>query len=263
MTRLQTQWHRLYASQANADQIDTSPEASIELTDAQGQARAMVLELSRPAEWAPLATLWHGVQADLGWPAPAIAINGIDGYQLWFSLQTPVELAQASAVLHALCGRYLPDVAPHRLRLMPNTHTASTEASQHAVWMPGVPVQADQWSAFVAQDLAPVFAETPWLDVQPSMEGQAELLSRLHSIPAEAFQAALDTCRQPAQGASAPHDIPRSQASAGTNAARADNHDDPRRFLLNVMNDTTVALALRIEAAKALLPYAHHDKGPG
>ena len=30
--------------------------------------------------------------------------------------------------------------------------------------------------------------------------------------------------------------------------------DDPRRFLLRVMNDESVALALRIEAAKALLP---------
>ena len=30
--------------------------------------------------------------------------------------------------------------------------------------------------------------------------------------------------------------------------------DDPRRFLLRVMNDETVDMALRIEAAKALLP---------
>jgi hypothetical protein len=30
---------------------------------------------------------------------------------------------------------------------------------------------------------------------------------------------------------------------------------DPKRFLLDVMNDDTLALGLRIEAAKALLPY--------
>jgi len=30
---------------------------------------------------------------------------------------------------------------------------------------------------------------------------------------------------------------------------------DPKRFLLKVMNDSTAELHLRIEAAKALLPY--------
>ena len=32
--------------------------------------------------------------------------------------------------------------------------------------------------------------------------------------------------------------------------------DDPKRFLRAVMNDDTVPMALRIEAAKALLPYS-------
>jgi len=32
---------------------------------------------------------------------------------------------------------------------------------------------------------------------------------------------------------------------------------DPRRFLQSVMNDPDVPLALRIEAAKALMPYSH------
>jgi hypothetical protein len=36
-----------------------------------------------------------------------------------------------------------------------------------------------------------------------------------------------------------------------TSAARP----DPKHFLLQVMSDDTVPLALRIEAAKALLPY--------
>ena len=34
-------------------------------------------------------------------------------------------------------------------------------------------------------------------------------------------------------------------------------HDDPMQFLLAVMNRTDLELSLRIEAAKALLPYMH------
>lgn len=204
----------------------------------------MVLELRRPAEWAPLAALWQGVQADLGWPAPAIAVNGLDGYQLWFSLQTAVEAAQAESVLKALCARYLPDVAPHRLRLLPHTDTVVPESGQLAFTMPGEPVQPDQWSAFVAPDLAPVFADTPWLDVQPGLEGQAELLSRLHSIPADAFL-------HPAIVTS--NTVSQQPAEARAHAVQTGDGGAPRRFLLEVMNDTSVAMALRIEAAKALL----------
>jgi hypothetical protein len=36
----------------------------------------MVLELARPAEWPPLARVWQAVQAELGLPAPAIAVSG-------------------------------------------------------------------------------------------------------------------------------------------------------------------------------------------
>jgi hypothetical protein len=35
---------------------------------------------------------------------------------------------------------------------------------------------------------------------------------------------------------------------------------DPERFLLQVMNDDTVSLALRIEAAKALLQHSNGDR---
>ncbi|MBI5924739.1 MAG: hypothetical protein HY836_04000 [Aquabacterium sp.] len=257
MTRLQSQWCRLYAPQATDNQVGTDTDAPMALADAQGQVRAMVLELCRPAEWPPLAVLWQGVQADWGWPAPAIAINGHDGYQLWFSLQTPVGAAQAAMVLHALRVRYLPDVAPHRLRLMPHAHNASPAAGEQAIRMPGLPVHTEQWSAFVAQDLAPVFAETPWLDMQPSVEGQAELLSRLRSISDEAFQAALDACQKDAHTCAKRNEAAQQRTDSGASVIRADDGDDPKRFLLNIMNDTAVALALRIEAAKALLL---HDK---
>ena len=38
-------------------------------------------------------------------------------------------------------------------------------------------------------------------------------------------------------------------------------YQDPKRFLLDVMNNDTVSLGLRIEAAKALLPYLDEHRG--
>jgi hypothetical protein len=81
-----------------------------------------------------------------------------------------------------------------------------------------------------------VFAETPWLDIRPGSEGQAELLSRLSSIRAAEYRAAL------------PVKAPTPEVAAG-----AEGFTDPRRFLLYVMNDGKVEMGLRIEAAKALL----------
>ena len=40
----------------------------------------------------------HAVQADLALPAPAIAVTGSDGVQLWFSLVQPVQPGQAQAI---------------------------------------------------------------------------------------------------------------------------------------------------------------------
>ena len=85
-------------------------------------------------------------------------------------------------------------------------------------------------------------------DVPPRAEGQAELLSRLRPIsaaecavllPEVAARAAAPTAEGPAASAPA--------------AATASVFTDPQAFLLQVMNDERVEMALRIEAAKALL----------
>jgi hypothetical protein len=46
-----------------------------------------------------------------------------------------------------------------------------------------------------------------------------------------------------------------SKEAPNQNLVSADAGSDPRRFLLSVMNNSTAELHLRIEAAKALLPY--------
>lgn len=227
MNRLQSELHRLYLL----------PDAG-----SSGTLRAPVLELARPAEWERLSAVWRGVQVDLQLPAPAIAVSGTDGLQLWFSLAEPVGEARAAEFLARLCERYLPDVAPARLRTLPSIAALSDRAAR-------VPAQQEadgNWSAFVAPGLAPVFADTPWLDIPPSDEGQADLLGRVESIAPAAFDAAMQVLRP----------IVSVAAARSPDSGSASPDVDPRRFLQQVLNDETAPLALRVEAAKALLPFA-------
>jgi hypothetical protein len=202
-----------------------------------GTVRALVMELRRQPDWELLARVWQGVQAELDLPAPAIAVSGTDAMQLWFSLAEPVTAAQAQAFLDGLRQRFLPDVDARRLRLLP------TLDLQHAQPVPAAQAGTENWSAFVAPDLAPVFGDTPWLDIPPNEEGQASLLRSIAVTRKAAFEAALQALGGSAQAVQASLPAP----GAG---------GDPVRFLRRVMDDETVPMALRIEAAKALLPHS-------
>ncbi len=234
MNRLQSELHRLYLVHDGA-------------VDGDGPVRAMVLELARPADWHALSAMWKGVQTDLALPAPAIAVSGIDGYQLWFSLTASVPVAQAQAFLEALRERYLGDVAPQRVRLMPSLPLMPVKM------VPALQEETGHWSAFVTQDLASIFAEEPWLDRQPGVDGQADILCRLQSIQPAAWESALSLL-QPA-GVPVNRSPVANLAVTGSVAASGDEQD-PKRFLRKVMNDAAVDLHLRIDAAKALLPYS-------
>jgi hypothetical protein len=239
MTRLDTERQRLFGLTGNA--ADT-------LLSQDGQTRTVVVELARPAEWAPMSRVWQAVQSELGLPAPAIAVNGADGYQLWFSLTTPLDAARANAWGSAIQARYLADVPSERIRVWPCTVEG---AWQHAQLVPAQQPDGTRWAAFVAPDLAPIFSEDASLDIPPGIEGQADLLAGLQCIPLEDALKwlALSSSVAPAevQGRTrrplAPHNTAETTPSA------------PHTFLLRVMNDERVDLHLRIEAAKALLPY--------
>lgn len=230
-SRLHAEWLRLYAADPAADATTATGESPT-LIDAQGRTRTLVLGLRQPATWDALSSVWQAVQAEGGLPAPGIAVSGTDSFQLWFSLAEAVPVAEGHAFLVALQRRCLAHVPAARLSLWP-----SPDAS---TWPEAIPAQqgdAEQWSAFVAPDLAPMFADTPWLDLPPSPEGQAELLSRLRSIRPAEWQAAQAWVH----------------SAVGTSGASTTL--DPHTFLHQVMNDASVPLALRIEAAKALLPH--------
>jgi hypothetical protein len=307
MNRLQSEWQRLYLahspestpqasstdSPASAPTQPTPGDAMTEpaadsppgLVTPGGRVRALVLELGRPADWDALLAVWQGVQADLALPAPAIAVSGTDAYQLWFSVAQAVPVAQAAAFLEGLRQRHLADVAPHRIGMLPAPVPAPVPAASAPPALRSLPpalrVPAQQpnghWSAFVTADLARIFADEPWLDLPPNELAQADLLSRMVSIPLDDFERACAQLRPsppaPAPAAHTPTPDLHPQAAETAQAPAAPHvssatgfmHStapttaggpwtDPRDFLLHVMNDASVDLRLRMEAARALLP---------
>ena len=238
MSTLQAELARLYGQESKAQ------------ADANGPVRALVLELARPADWTALSAVWRGVQADLDLPAPAIAVNGTDGYQLWFSLTDPITVADARALLEALRKRYLDAVPLARIGLFPAVDDGA-KTIRHAATVPAPQPQTGHWSAFLAPDLASIFVDEPWLEREPSQEAQAGVLAGLKSIKPAEFHRVLQQLR-PAGAATA---APVASDTMATAASTQTGNLQPRQFLRDVMNNPAVELHLRIAAAKALLPY--------
>ncbi|MEO8542414.1 MAG: hypothetical protein ABI434_02470 [Burkholderiaceae bacterium] len=257
MNRLQSELERLYVprpqGRVEADVLSTA------LIDASGRVRAMVMELTRPPDWEALSRVWRGVQVELELPAPAIAVSGIDGLQLWFSITEPIAVAQAHDFLERLRQRFLADIETNRVRLMPASSASKPRQDFHAALVPARQEDGGNWSAFLAPDLVPVFAESPWLDIPPNEEGQATLLRGIEAMTQSAFEAAFTklgpTQHAPSSNVAAAASVDASMAFDRPKTASADG--DPEKFLLQIMTDETVALALRIEAAKALLQHAN------
>jgi hypothetical protein len=238
MNALETEFHRLYL-------VKDATAVAPGLMSEDGRVRAMVMELVRPADWSVVSAVWQRVQSDLNLPPPAIAVTGNDGYQLWFSLAEPVSAAEASFFLESLRQRFLSDIAPEHISMLP------TETRQ-AQLVPALQQGTGLWSAFVAPDLAAIFADSPGLDVSPRVEAQANVLAPLESIKASVFEAIFDQVIS---------DVERNSASqqSGTPVVPPSNKQcdsDAKRFLTEVMIDPTVEMHLRIEAAKAILPYS-------
>ena len=235
MSRLQSELHRLYLPMPG-----TAETAGV---------RAMVMELAAPPNWAALSGVWRGVQSELELPAPGIAVSGTDGIQLWFSLAEPVSSERAHEFLELLRSSFMPDVDGGRVRLMTALQAAPVPALQQ--W-------TGNWSAFIASDLAPVFAETPWLDFESNEEGQAALLRGLEAMKAPAFEAAFKRLSASAAPVVSDAEVPaatRVPAKLGEPGS-GERPDAARRFLLQVMDDESAPLALRVEAAKALLAHS-------
>jgi hypothetical protein len=247
MNRYKAEFSRLYGV---PDPVSAEPGLMV-ATD--GTVKAMVLELSMPADWTALSVLWQSAQNDWDLPAMAVAVSGVDGLQLWFSVSEPVKAKDAADFLVALRVQYLGAIPDSRIGIYP-----SCEPSGTVVHTPAIPSQhADtgNWSAFVSPDLVTVFGDQPWLDVSPNQDQQADILSRLVSIKASQFYDVLFRLKsikgvethavESNFGPPSGHEAPHKEASAARLNAK--------EFLLQIMNDPQVALTDRIEAAKALL----------
>lgn len=249
MNRLQAQYQRLYLLPGAP--IEASMAAGV--IGPEGVVRAMVLSLGHPADWGALSPVWQAVQRDLGLPAPGIAVNGRDAFELWFSLAEPVAETDAARFLKTLCARCAGHTAPQRWRCWPSTDSRSILER-----IPAKHPDSGRWSAFIAPDLPSIFGDDPSLDMKPGDEAQADVLSGLNSITPSAWQSLLGWMDSgPAPSGAAPLRVPGGIAAGG---GPQSDYSDPRRFLLEVMNDATVALALRIDAAKALLAVPAHPE---
>lgn len=205
------------------------------------------------SEW--VSRVWVAAQAEAGLPAPALAVDGAGGWLVCFALPGSPAPVEARAVLRELIRSLLhhagetvsaQDVAAWRFTCWPADLAADGALAD------GVPVPRqtgpDRWSAFVAPDLVPVFAESPWLDCAPGEEGQAALLSKLQPM------AKADLARLVASQASDKAPVVSPESGLGRQGGEA-VAGDPRSFLLSVMNDASVDMALRIEAARVLLAH--------
>lgn len=254
MSRLSKELHRLYGN-------PSSPGAG------EATTRCAVLRCSRPGAWPVLRPVWQGVQVELDWPAPAIVVDGVDAIELWFSFQQPLPEEQALALGEALCSRFGSESPAPQIQVRVQAGAADT---------PGLPPMErlpSQWSAFVAPDLAAVFADDPWLDMPPGEDAQADLLAPLRPVAPDAVARLW-----PAQPAEPSGVAARSlvAASASRQISTSPGHPPgshpvsvapggftwpnpgPRSaqaFLQQVMNDASVPLQWRVEAAKALLPH--------
>lgn len=169
----------------------TSPEAfrqhmadpaafPVRLAAPDGTARALVLSFPANGNWALLCAVANAMQTELGLPAPAVSISGVDGFGLWLSLSRAMPPAQRAEFAALLRQAYCPDLAPFPAQAdLPPCARSGT----------------DKWSAFIHPDLGASFADEPWLEVTPPEHGQVALLEHLESISDAQFVQALGLLR--------------------------------------------------------------------
>lgn len=233
-----------------ADGLSGERRVSMSLLGVDQSVRAMVLSVERVSDWDAVASVFHGVQNDLDLPAPAISISGNKGFGIWFSLADSLPLDEANLFLMALCQEYLADIAGAKLELLP------AEGATLIDLVPAFQPVTAKWSAFIDPSMGSMFIDEPGLDMAPNMDRQAEMLVGLRSIKRAGFQQALSRLQSLRTEKLQQIDMAAPDTACAFSASGPrDSHHDPRNFLLAVMNDTSVSIEHRLDAAKALLPY--------
>lgn len=163
----------------------------VNLTTGDGLTRAIVIPFQKVGDsedaqhWSRLCAVANGLQAQLGFPAPAVSISGANGYGLWLSLEAPVPMAQAQKFLELLRKAYFPD-----MDLRPDAVSAPVELP------PCLHRSTGKWAAFIHPGMGASFADESGLEMAPPLSGQAAFLEGLQSISEVQFLHALNMLEQ-------------------------------------------------------------------
>ncbi len=164
---------------------------AINLTTDDGLTRAMVIPFHKMGNseeaqhWSRLCAVANALQAQLGFPAPAVSISGANGYGLWLSLEVPIPAAQAQKFLELLRKAYFPEMD---LRL---------DAVSAPVELPPCLHQGTgKWAAFIHPGMGASFCDESGLEMAPPFAGQAAFLDGLQSISGAQFLHALNMLQQ-------------------------------------------------------------------
>ncbi|MDQ1815562.1 hypothetical protein RBA41_19875 [Massilia sp. CCM 9210] len=164
---------------------------AIDLADDTGRTRAIVIAFRKMSgadealHWTRLCTLANALQAELGFPAPAVSISGGNGFYLWMSLDTPTPVARVQTFLELIRKAYTPD-----MDVLLDAASAPVELP------PCLDPHSGKWAAFIDPGLGASFADESGLEMPPPLAGQAALLERVERISAKQFQHALDVLEQ-------------------------------------------------------------------
>jgi hypothetical protein len=216
MEKLITELLRLFiqdgqaASEMLARQLRGEEVDSVDLLAPSGLTRAIAIPFEKlkdapeGAHWKQLCEAANALQAEHGFPAPAVSVTGL-GYCLWISLAAPVPNAQARQFVRRARQAWLP-----------------ADAARGEVKMPPLPPCLDprtgHWAAFIHPGMGASFADEPWLEVAPPPLAQAAFLESVDSVAATRFADAF-AALGPAEGPlplSAPTPAPEQAAPSPT-----------------------------------------------
>jgi hypothetical protein len=166
------------------------PGLAVDLVSGAGVTRAIAIPFRKAPggdslHWERLCTVANGLQADFGFPAPAVSVASTGGFMLWLSLAAPVPVADARRFVAGL-GRLWPDTLP------------PADTVGVPVELPPCPNAATgTWAAFIHPGMGASFADESGLDMAPPAAGQVAFLEGLDSIAPGQFSAALARIEAP------------------------------------------------------------------
>jgi hypothetical protein len=200
MQKLISELARLYlppgaSRDALAPRLLGQASGAIDLTTSDACTRAVVMTFpndGKAQHWSHLCVVANALQAELGLPAPAVSVSGIDGYGLWLSLETPVPVSRAQEFVELL-----------RLAYVPEMDSPAGAVGAPVELPPALIHSTGRWTAFIHPGMGSSFTEEAGLEMAPPLAGQAAFLEPLQSISEAQFQHARDLLRR-AHGAAPP-----------------------------------------------------------